>query len=140
MNMMIKSLLFPPFSASLRLCVVAFNRGALALLNALLVQSFVSAADFVETDVFNAGSGGYHTYRIPALVATKNGALIAICEGRKTGRGDHGDVDLVQKRSTDGGKTWGPLELIHDEGGGAKVTIGNPCPVLDQDTGTICLA
>ena len=29
-------------------------------------------------------------------------------------------VDLVQKRSTDGGKTWGPLELIHEEGGDGK--------------------
>jgi sialidase-1 len=95
------------------------------------------AAELVETDVFSAGSEGYHTYRIPALVATKSGTLLAICEGRKTGRGDHGDVDLVLKRSTDGGKTWGPVELIHEEGGTEKITIGNPCPVVDQDTGAI---
>src|SRR5262249_55521950 len=102
-------------------------------------QMPVIAADFSENDVFNAGADGDHTYRIPAVVATKTGTLIAMSEGRKTGRGDHGDVDLVQKRSTDGGKTWGPLELIHEEGGTAKVTIGNPCSVVDQDTGTIWL-
>jgi sialidase-1 len=104
-----------------------------------VVSSASPAADLLEIDVFTAGAEGYHTYRIPALIATKSGTLLAICEGRKTGRGDHGDVDLVQKRSTDGGKTWGPLELIHEEGGTAKVTIGNACPVVDQDTGTVWL-
>ncbi len=97
------------------------------------------AIDIVETDVFTAGAEGYHTYRIPALIVTKSGTLLAICEGRKTGRGDHGDLDLVQKRSTDGGKTWGPLELIYEVGGTEKITIGNPCPVVDQDTGVLWL-
>ena len=41
------------------------------------------------------------------------------------------------KRSTDGGETWGPLELIYEEGGTKKVTIGNPCPVVDQATGIL---
>src|SRR6187549_429535 len=104
---------------------------------AALAQPGIAEERLPEVNVFSAGADGYHTYRIPALVTTKSGTLLAICEGRKTGRGDHGDVDLVQKRSTDGGKTWGPLELIHEEGGTAKVTIGNPCPVVDQDTGVI---
>jgi sialidase-1 len=101
--------------------------------------SSLAAAELDQVDVFAAGTGGYHTFRIPALAVTKKGTLLAICEGRKTGRGDHGDVDLVLKRSTDGGKTWGPLELIYEEGGTAKVTIGNPCPVVDQSTGVIWL-
>jgi sialidase-1 len=130
---------FLTFSVSLRLCASVLIARTIASLIALLMCVSVSAADLVETDVFNAGAEGYHTFRIPALIATKNGTLLAICEGRKTGRGDHGDVDLVQKRSTDSGKTWGPLELIHEEGVTAKVTIGNPCPVVDQETGTIWL-
>src|SRR5262245_33213023 len=97
----------------------------------------LAAADLQEIDVFTAGANGSQPYRIPAVMATKSGVLLAICEARKAGRGDHGDLDLVQKRSTDGGKTWGPIELIHEEGGEAKITIGNPCPVLDQETGTI---
>ena len=59
--------------------------------------------------------------------------------GRKTGRGDHGDIDLVVKRSSDVGKTWGPLQLLYEEGGDARITIGNPCPVIDRDSGTIWL-
>ncbi len=90
-------------------------------------------------DLFVSGEGGYHTYRIPALVVTKTGVLLAICEGRKTSRADHGDVDIVARRSTDGGASWGPLYLIHEEGGDAKTTIGNPCPVVDQQTGVIWL-
>ena len=90
--------------------------------------------------VFRSGADGYHTYRIPALVATAKGALLAVCEGRKTGSGDHGDIDLVAKRSGDGGKTWSPQQIVFEEGGTAKITIGNPCPVIDQPTGAIWLA
>src|SRR5688500_17179616 len=106
---------------------------------AALAQPGIAAERLPEVNVFSAGAEGYHTFRIPALVTTKSGTLVAICEGRKTGRGDHGDLDLVQKRSSDGGKTWGPLELIHEEGGSGKITMGNPCPVVDRATGRIWL-
>lgn len=129
----------PAHFAPLRLCAFALGSWATALLAVMPLCMPAVAAELVQTDVFTAGQEGYHTYRIPALVVTKQGTLLAICEGRKTGRGDHGDLDLVQKRSTDGGQTWGPLELIHEEGGAAKVTIGNPCPVVDQSTGVIWL-
>lgn len=95
--------------------------------------------DIEIVDVFVAGSGGYHTFRIPALLVTSKGTLLAFCEGRKTSRNDHGDVDLVLRRSVDGGRTWAPLELVYEEGRTAQVTIGNPCPVVDRDTGAIWL-
>lgn len=94
---------------------------------------------FTQTDVFISGAEGYHTFRIPALLVTKKGTLLAFCEGRKTSRSDKGDIDLLLKRSSDGGKTWGPLQLVHEDGGDAKITIGNPCPVVDQETGVIWL-
>jgi len=98
------------------------------------------AADAPEmTDVFVSGTEGYHTYRIPAVVQTKKGTLLAFCEGRKTSRSDHGDLDLVLRRSFDGGKTWQPMQLVYEEGGTAKITIGNPCPVVDATTGTVWL-
>ena len=100
----------------------------------------IAAEAPVAEPVFISGQGGYHTYRIPALVVSKAGTLLAFCEGRKTGRGDHGDLDLLLKRSTNNGATWGAQQLIHEEGGNAKITIGNPCPVVDRSTGHIWLA
>ena len=92
-----------------------------------------------QIDVFTSGTEGYHTYRIPGVVLTTKNTLLAFCEGRKTGRGDHGDLDLVLRRSTDLGKTWEPMQLVYEEGGTAKITIGNPCPVVDRTTGTVWL-
>ena len=109
----------------------------LCLITILIGQA--AAEDVKEQVVFTGGQQGYHTYWIPALMVTRRGTLLAFCEGRKTGAGDHGDIDLMLKRSTDRGATWGPLELVHEEGGDAKITIGNPCPVIDESTGTIWL-
>jgi sialidase-1 len=88
------------------------------------------------TDVFVSGRDGYHTYRIPALIVAGDGALLAFCEGRKGSRSDAGDIDLLVKRSADGGKTWAPQQVVWDDG---ENTCGNPCPVVDRTTGTIWL-
>jgi len=90
-------------------------------------------ADFFRQDVFVSGQDGYHTYRIPALVLSANNTLLAFCEGRKHSASDEGDIDLLLKRSKDGGKTWSEQIVIHEEGGNAPITIGNPCPIVDHD-------
>ena len=108
------------------------------LLTILLVCGTANAEP-TYSDVFVSGTEGYHTFRIPALLTTPKGSLLAFCEGRKTSRSDHGDVDLVMKRSTDSGDHWGPLQRIYEEGGDDNITIGNPCVVVDQDTGIIWL-
>lgn len=90
----------------------------------------------LQTDVFISGTDGYHTYRIPALIVTKKGTLLAFCEGRKKSRSDSGDIDLLLKRSKDSGKTWSKQHVIWDDNAN---TCGNPCPVVDQQTGTIYL-
>jgi sialidase-1 len=87
-----------------------------------------------QADVFVSGRDGYHTFRIPSLLATPRGTLLAFCEGRKDGRGDSGDIDLVMRRSPDGGASWGDLQVIAD---GGSDTLGNPCPVVERETGTI---
>ena len=95
---------------------------------------------FVEqTDLFVSGEGGYHTYRIPVMLVTDKGAVLAFCEGRKRSAADDGDIDLLVRRSTDGGQNWGPVQVVHEEGGDAGITIGNPCPVQDRDTGAVWL-
>ena len=91
------------------------------------------------TPLFVAGEDGYHTYRIPALLSTPKGTLLAFCEGRKTRSSDDGDIDLLVKRSSDGGKTWSEQMIVYEEGGDAEITIGNPSPVVDEETGTIWL-
>lgn len=86
--------------------------------------------------LFTSGEDGYHTYRIPAIIATSRGTLLAFCEGRKYGHSDSGDVDLLVKRSTDAGRTWSEQRVVWDDGAN---TCGNPCPVLDRETGVIWL-
>lgn len=90
-----------------------------------------------EVVVFKEGTGGYEVYRIPAIVETKAGTLLAFAEARKKkSNGDSGDIDLVVKKSEDGGKTWGQATMIWDEGAN---TCGNPVPIVDQQTGKIHL-
>lgn len=88
-------------------------------------------------DVFRSGAGDYHTYRIPAIVRTTQGTLLAFCEGRRDGQGDAGDIDLILTRSIDDGQTWSESIVVWNDG---RNTCGNPCPVVDQQTGTIFLA
>lgn len=85
--------------------------------------------------VFACGDNGYKSYRIPSIIKTTQGTLIASCEGRVNGSGDAGDINLVMKRSTDHGKTWSDLSIIRD----IKRTAGNPCPVIDQESGRIVM-
>lgn len=102
----------------------------------LVTLALLAAAAPTHTDLFTAGQGGYHTYRIPALLATAKGTLLAFCEGRKHGRGDAGEIATLLRRSTDGGKTWAKPHVVAADGGN---TVGNPCPVVERATGTIWL-
>ncbi|MHC4622888.1 MAG: sialidase family protein [Planctomycetota bacterium] len=86
--------------------------------------------------VFVSGMDGYHTYRIPSLLVTGKGTLLAFCEGRKKDRRDSGDIDMPVKRSQDSGKTWSRQQVVWGDGAN---TCGNPCPVVDRRTGTIFL-
>lgn len=79
--------------------------------------------------VFKAGESGYHTFRIPAIIKHASGSLLAFCEGRKANSSDFGDIDIVMKRSEDGGTSWGPLQVVVDR---AESQAGNPAPVFDQ--------
>ncbi|MCU0408483.1 MAG: glycoside hydrolase [Bacteroidales bacterium] len=86
--------------------------------------------------LFRSGTEGYNTFRIPALIRTSRGTLLAFAEGRKNSSSDTGDIDLVMKRSEDGGKTWSSLAVIWDDGNNV---CGNPAPVQDRKSGKIFL-
>ncbi len=84
--------------------------------------------------LFNGGNESiYHSFRIPSIIKTKNGTLIAICEGRRWSPSDWGDINVVFKRSTDNGATWSALGEVVGSGAG---TWGNPTAVYDKDKGT----
>ena len=93
-------------------------------------------AFFEQVDLFVSGEDEYCTYRIPALVVSTRGTILAFGEARKyTGRDDD-KIDIVLRRSFDSGRTWDKMSIIVAEG---DITCGNPCPVVDQRTGTIWL-
>jgi len=85
--------------------------------------------------LYQAGTKGYDQMRIPSIIKAADGTLLAFAEARKTA-GDAGDIDLVCRRSSDQGKSWSEMFTIWDDG---ENTCGNPCPVLDQQSGTIFL-
>ncbi|MET7999788.1 sialidase family protein [Nonomuraea glycinis] len=80
---------------------------------------------------YRAGTDGYHTFRIPAVVVTRAGTVLAFAEGRHGSAGDSGHIDLVLKSSTDGGGTWGELRVVAAEP--RQGTVGNPAPVVTAD-------
>lgn len=93
-----------------------------------------SAADEPHfSDVFVAGTEGFPSIRIPSVVVTKKGTVLAIAEGRAQ-QADQANNKLILKRSTDGGKTWGVLQTIADDGTNC---LNNPCTVVDQNSGRV---
>lgn len=74
--------------------------------------------------VFQVGVDTYPDIRIPSLLSLQDGTILAFAEGRYGG--DHAKNDIILKRSTDGGETWGPLQLLDDQGG---TSLNDPLPV-----------
>ena len=90
----------------------------------------------VGKNVFVGGTEGYKCYRIPTIIKSKKGTLLAFAEGRKNNCSDSGDIDIVLKKSYDNGNTWSELMIVWSDGSN---TCGNPSPVIDNKTGDIIL-
>lgn len=109
----------------------------LAVLGSAFAMKGVSyAAPHISSVPFTSGTEGYDTFRIPAAVRTRSGTLIAFAEGRGHSASDTGEIRVVARRSTDGGRSWGPPLVVAEAG---TDTQGNPCPVVDPRTGRILL-
>ena len=105
---------------------------------ALVCPAIAAAADPIpaHSDVFVSGKDGYFAYRIPAIETAPDGSLLAFAEARKYNLGDPGmdknDIDLVLKRSTDGGRTWSAMKIVEDAG--ERWSAGNPATMVDRQT------
>lgn len=103
----------------------------------LTLLAFAGAAIAAEpprfTNVFVAGQDGFPSIRIPSVVVTKKGTLLAIAEGRDR-HVDQANNKLVLTRSTDGGMAWGMLQIIAAD---APNCLNNPCAVVDQKSGRV---
>ena len=92
------------------------------------------------------GQDNCDTYRIPGLVTTNTGTLIAVYDNRYNNSKDlQEDIDIGMSRSTDGGQTWEPMQVIMDMGewGGRPESlngIGDPCVLYDGENATIWVA
>jgi len=95
----------------------------------------ITAKGIRDQILWRTGEGAYKGYRIPAVVVSTKGTVLAFAEGRND-RGDSGDIDIVLRRSEDNGKSWEPEIIVWNEG---LNTCGNPCPVVDEKTGRIWL-
>lgn len=80
------------------------------------------------TTVFENGESAYACFRIPAIVRSPQGLLLAFAEGRKLSCSDFGDVDIVLKTSADEGRSWSPLRVIANNG---NLQSSNAAPVFD---------
>ncbi len=100
----------------------------------------------VATPLRDYGDDGVHSYRIPGLVTSTKGTLLAVYDIRRnTSRDLQGDIDVGLSRSTDGGHSWEPMKVIMDMGeyGGLPQDqngIGDPAILVDQETGHIWVA
>ena len=102
-----------------------------------------------KTEVFPAGMSGIKRYRIPGIVVTPKGTVLAYSEARKNGSADWGEIEIHLRRSADGGKTWEASKHIAHSGsriegnprkktgGEHEQTVNNPLAIVDRNTGTI---
>jgi sialidase-1 len=95
----------------------------------LLLLTFTLKAQSSFSIVYTSGLEGHKIYRIPAIIQNGQGALLAFAEGRVKGSNDFGDINIVLKRSIDGGKTWSALQTLVDF---QDLQAGNPTPILDS--------
>lgn len=117
-----------------------------------LARTFASEPSLQKLDLFESGTEGYALYRIPGVVVTKKGTVLAWCEARRNARGDWGPIDTLMRRSTDGGKSWLPRQcIVHVEGDlpvnpvaaaqkldqAGDNTVNNPVAIADIESGAV---
>lgn len=91
----------------------------------------------VEHVLATRGTGGYRQYRIPALAVTAKGTVLAAYDGRPNLDDLPSPIDLLIRRSTDSGRTWGSQEVVRT--GIGLEGFGDPSLLVDMETQRILL-
>ena len=94
----------------------------------ICLNSCLESNVIFETQLFKNGEGNYACYRIPAIIQSPQGTLFAFAEGRKRNCNDFGNVDILVRKSNDGGLHWTSMEVVADF---EELQAGNPAPVVD---------
>lgn len=117
-----------PYQIKVKTVLIGILFMAASLLLSCKHQRSASADEFTTT-VFLAGQNGYNFFRIPALLATED-RLFAFAEARKNSLSDHGEISIVLRFSTDGGKTWSEMITVI---GSSGESVQNPTPVYIEE-------
>lgn len=145
-----------------------FSRASLALLAcaaatlagapAAAPRPAPGAAPLLEKlDLFAEGQNGFVSFRIPGIVVSARGTVLAYCEARKFTAADRGEIEIHLRRSTDGGRTFSPPQQVahlgprlprnphmpddkkkKNMGGPEEQTVNNPMLIAARD-GTVHL-
>ena len=101
-----------------------------------------SSKRYIGSLLAKTSQDSVHTYRIPGIVATAKGTLIAVYDFRYKNASDlPGDIDVGMRRSIDGGITWQAPKVIMDMGEPHKENgVGDPAILYDPETKTIWVA
>ena len=108
------------------------------LLVSLVATTAMAQSELTRYPVYTMGENNSQYYRIPALVETANGTLVAIADQRGADLGDLPNIiSIVAKTSTDGGKNWSSMKTIAQGSSSAGTTYGDAAAVYDEETGKI---
>lgn len=102
----------------------------------ILEKEFYSGIRPQISVAFEMNVDGYPEFRIPSVVATGNGGVIAIIEARKHHAADQAENDILVRVSKDNGATWGDIIVIDSQG---EASLNNPCAVYVPSTKEVLL-
>lgn len=106
-----------------------------------------AATPFLEKSDLWQADKEYFQYRIPGIVVTKSGTVLVYCEARRTGN-DWASIDILLRRSTDGGRTFSepkviahvtgaisrnPVAIERKQASPTDVTYNNPVAIRDRN-------
>lgn len=128
-----------------------FSKLTIAAVLLVAQKLFAVAPSMEKTELFVGGEDNHKLYRIPGIVVTRRGTVLVYCEARRKTGGDWDTIDIMMRRSTDGGRTFSPavsvahvsgeihrnpVAIERKQGQPGDVTYNNPVAIADKN-GTV---